>query len=238
MKKFLCAILCYNNEKTLIKVIKNTKKIKRIFDLVYINDGSSDKTKKILSFNNLKTITHKRNLGYGQAVKTAFKYSKKNNYKYLAIFPGDNQRYIDDLMNMKKTIELLNSDIVVGSKYKLLKEIPIQRKIGNIFFSKIAKYIWKSNFSDVLSGFKIYKVNSFYKYLNFLPNDYSFDIILSLLVSLKKMETHELNVKCRYGKYTSSMKGILKIHRKNIFFIAVMMLLNIITFIPKFKSKF
>jgi len=237
MKKILCAILCFNNEKTLLKVIKNTKKILNKCDLIFINDGSFDKTNEILFSFNLKTITHKNNLGYGQAMKSAFKYSKKKNYKYLAILPADNQRYVDDLISMSKIIELSGLDMVVGSKYKLLKKIPLQRKLGNIFFSIIAKYFWNSNIRDVLSGFKIYRVNSFHKYLNFLPNDYSFDIVLSLIVSLKKMKIHELDVRCRYGKYTSSMKGIFKIHKKNIFFIGLMMIINLITFFLRYKSK-
>ena len=47
MIKMLCAVLCYNNEKTIRKVIKETYKIKNKFDIIFINDGSTDKTKKI-----------------------------------------------------------------------------------------------------------------------------------------------------------------------------------------------
>ena len=56
--------------------------------------------------------------------------------------------------------------MVSGSKYNLLKQIPFHRKIGNIFFSKIAKILWNSKINDVLTGFKIYKIDSYIQISN------------------------------------------------------------------------
>ena len=54
---------------------------------------------------------------------------------------------------MANKIKKNNLDMVSGSKYNLLKQIPFHRKIGNIFFSKIAKILWNSKINDVLTGF-------------------------------------------------------------------------------------
>ena len=235
MKKTLCAVLCYNNQNTLAKVIKEEKKIKNICDIIFVNDGSSDNTKEILKSYKLKTVNHKKNMGYGRAVKSAFKYASNKNYHFLAIFPADNQRYIEDLKKMIKISKRSDSDLVVGSKYKVLEKIPPHRKIGNIFFSKMASIFWNCKIIDVLSGFKIYRVNSFYKYIDILPNDYSFDIVLSQLVSFKKMKFLELYVKCRYNNDTSSMMGIFKLNIKNIIYIGFKMIFDIFVFYLKYK---
>ena len=235
MKKTLCAVLCYNNKNTLAKVIKEEKKIKNICDIIFVNDGSSDNTKEILKSYKLKTVNHKQNMGYGRAVKSAFKYASNKNYHFLAIFPADNQRYIEDLKKMIKISKKSDSDLVVGSKYKVLEKIPSHRKIGNIFFSKMASIFWNCKIIDVLSGFKIYRVNSFYKYIDILPNDYSFDIVLSQLISFKKMKFLELYVKCRYNNETSSMMGIFKLNIKNIIYIGFKMIFDIFVFYLKYK---
>lgn len=235
MKKTLCAILTYNNSNTIFKVIQEKKKLKNICDVIFINDGSTDRTAKVLKSHKFILINHKKNLGYGQAVKSAFKYARNHKYKYLAIFPADNQRYVKDLKVMIKNIEKFSFDLVLGSKYQLLKKIPLYRKIGNIFFSSIAKVLWNCKIEDVLSGFKIYKIKLFYKYLDILPNDYSFDIVISQLVSLNKMKFKELNVKCRYNKNTTSMKGIFKFHKKNIIFIGLKMIVDSMLFYLKYK---
>jgi len=240
VKKFLCAILCYNNKITITKVVKEKKKLNNLCDFIFINDGSTDGTKKILKSLKLLTLNHKKNLGYGHAVKSAFKYAKRNKYEYLAIFPADNQRYASDLIRMIKIINSSNFHLVIGSKYEILKNIPFHRKVGNLLFSKIAKIFWNCKIKDVLSGFKVYKVSSFYKYLNFLPSDYSFDVVISQIVSFDMMKFREENVRCRYNKYTTSMKGIFKFDRKNILFISFKMIVDILLFYLKFRfrSKF
>ena len=238
MKKTLCAILCYNNQNTLVKVIKEKIKLRKFCDVIFVNDGSTDNTAKIIDNFKLKTIKHKKNMGYGQAVKTALKYASYKNYHYLAIFPADNQRYIKDLIKMIKIIEKSKFDLIIGSKYRVLEKIPFQRKVGNYFFSYIAKKLWSNKFTDVLSGFKIYRTQAFNKYLNVLPNDYSFDIVLSQLTSFKKIELKELYVRCRYNKDTSSMMGVFKFHRKNIIFIGLKMIFDAIVFLFKYRSKF
>ncbi len=138
---------------------------------------------------------------------------------------------------MSRTIRKNKLDLVIGSKYKVLKKIPFHRKIGNVFFSKLAKKFWNSKIQDVLSGFKIYRLESIYKYQDLFPNNYSFDIILSQLVSFKKLNVREIPVKCRYNIHTTSMKGVFKIHKKNILFIGVMMIVDTMLFYLKYKIK-
>ena len=131
---------------------------------------------------------------------------------------------------MANKIKKNNLDMVSGSKYNLLKQIPFHRKIGNIFFSKIAKILWNSKINDVLTGFKIYKIDSIYKYLIHFPNNYSFDIIFKSNCEFKKMRTKEINVKCKYNKHTTSMKSFFKIHKKNIGIIGLLMIFELIIF--------
>ncbi|MDC0078761.1 glycosyltransferase family 2 protein [Candidatus Pelagibacter sp.] len=237
MTKILCAVICYNNENTINSVIKEINKIKNKFDIIFINDGSTDKTKNILNSFKTKVINHKKNLGYGGAVNSAIKFAKVKKYKYFAIFPGDNQRYIKDLLMMGRVIKSSKLDLIIGSKYKILKNIPFHRKIGNIFFSKVAKIFWNSKIKDVLSGFKIYRVNAFYKYHKFFPNNYSFDIVLSQFISFKELNFREIFVKCRYNIHTTSMKGIFKIHKKNILFIGLMMTIDVLKYYLKYKLR-
>ena len=138
---------------------------------------------------------------------------------------------------MGRIIKSSKLDLIIGSKYKILKNIPFHRKIGNIFFSKVAKIFWNSKIKDVLSGFKIYRVNAFYKYCKFFPNNYSLDIVLSQFISFKKLNSREIFVKCRYNIHTTSMKGIFKIHKKNILFIGLMMTFDVLKYYLKYKLR-
>ena len=86
MKNILCAILCYNNKNTITRVVKERKKFKNLCDIIFVNDGSTDNTIKILNSLKTKIISHKKNLGYGQAVKSAFKYAQKKKIQIFSNF--------------------------------------------------------------------------------------------------------------------------------------------------------
>jgi glycosyltransferase involved in cell wall biosynthesis len=201
------------------------------FDIVFINDGSFDNSvnliKKILK-NNFVILNHKINKGYGAAVKTAFKYALKKNYKYFIIFPSDNQRRLKDIFVMLNLIKQKKLDYVVGSKFHLMDKIPLYRKKGNLFFSFLSK-LWLNKTSDVLSGFKIYCVNkALGKIILNCPNNYSFDLVLNFYSNIKKMKFNEINVHCDYKDHSSKMN--------NVFFIFFSMLFDLFFSIKNLKS--
>ena len=68
----------YNEEKTILKIINKILKVKHINkELIVVNDGSTDNTKKLLSkFSNkkIRIINHSKNSGKGAAIRAAQKH--------------------------------------------------------------------------------------------------------------------------------------------------------------------
>lgn len=239
-KKNLCAVLCYNNEKIIQYLINDLKKNKKTLntEFIFIDDFSIDKTYEKLKINKLNIIRHKFNKGYGGAVKTAFNFAILKNYDFLYIFPGDYQRSINDLSYMIKLNSKFSYDLISGSKFKKIQVLPTHRKIGNLFYSKLAKFLWNSQLTDVLSGFKSYKVKKFKNFINNLPNNYSFDILLNQKISDKKLYLKEFDADVKYNNETSKMKGILLFHRKNILLVGYNMLfISIQEYLKSFFNK-
>jgi hypothetical protein len=229
-KKFICAVLCFNNEKiiqTLINDLNSHDKLKDI-KKIFIDDASVDATYDILKSNNLDIVRHNNNLGYGCAVKSAFKYASQNEYEYLFIFPGDYQRSIEDLVVMMELSKKNEYDLISGSKFNKIKLLPRHRKIGNLFYSNLAKLFWNSSLEDVLSGFKLYKVKKFIGIIENLPNNYSFDIVMNLVISKKNFKCFEFDADVKYNDQTSKMKSMFYFGKKNILLIGINMFLSII----------
>ena len=226
--KLLLTIPFFNEEKKIKGCINQlSKKIpirkKRVasnFDIVFINDGSFDNSIKIINKflkRKFTILTHKKNMGYGAAVKTAFKYAKKKKYRYFSIFPSDNQRKLNDVFIMLDRIKKKKLDYIVGSKFHILKSIPLQRKKGNIFFSILSK-LWGNHTKDVLSGFKLYSVKKVLgKLIQNCPDNYSFDIVLNFYSNLKKIKFEEINVHCDYKHHTSKMSNLYIVFFKMIY---------------------
>ena len=76
-KKILLIIPAYNEEKCILntynKIINYNKNNGTNFDVIVINDGSTDNTVNILEKNNIPHINLIHNLGIGGAVQTGYK---------------------------------------------------------------------------------------------------------------------------------------------------------------------
>jgi glycosyltransferase involved in cell wall biosynthesis len=99
MKKIDIVIPFYNEEKVLDSVIKNLLKIK-IWNLILVNDGSSDNSAFVASKFNVTLLNHSKNYGQGAALRTGVMYSLNNNSDYICTFDADGQHDVNDLLKM------------------------------------------------------------------------------------------------------------------------------------------
>ncbi|MDU5261999.1 MAG: glycosyltransferase family 2 protein, partial [Clostridium celatum] len=99
--KILVIIPAYNEEKSIVNVVKNIKDSCPNVDYVIINDCSKDNTKKIIEENKLNYISLPVNMGIGGGVQTGYKYAVENNYDIAIQIDGDGQHdpsYIDKII--------------------------------------------------------------------------------------------------------------------------------------------
>ncbi len=85
MNKFSIIIPAYNEEEGVKATLEDLKKYLRDnysesdYEIIVVNDGSTDKTKEILeTISGITLINHHYNKGYGAALKTGIKNSKND----------------------------------------------------------------------------------------------------------------------------------------------------------------
>ncbi len=170
-EKLLIAIPSFNEEKNLKKLIKNLNNYKNI---LIINDGSTDNTKKILKKLKVKSIAHKKNLGYEKTIESGIKYFLKKRFKKIIFIDADGdhpKRYIE---TFSKALD--NFDLVCGIRKKI-------SRFGEKFFIFFSKIIWDLN--DPLCGMKGYNYN-FLK-INFKEDKFD-SIQTKFLIKAKKKD--------------------------------------------------
>ena len=72
--KITIGIPAYNEEKNIAKIIIKLKKITD--SIIVCDDGSSDMTSEIAKNLGVIVISHKKNMGYGAAIRTIFEKSE------------------------------------------------------------------------------------------------------------------------------------------------------------------
>lgn len=163
--KILLIIPAYNEEANILKtynsIIDYNKKNNTNYDIVVINDGSSDKTEQILVDNKINHIKLIHNLGIGGAVQTGYKYASDNNYDIAIQYDGDGQHDVSYVKDIISPIINGKADMVIGSRF-------IVRNKNN-FVSTKARRIGINAISRVIkmkTGIKIYDTTSGFRAIN------------------------------------------------------------------------
>ena len=164
-KKILIQIPCYNEEDQIentIQVINEECKDFFSYDILIINDGSTDSTlEKIKKIKNIKILSFKNNKGLGQVFKAGLEYAKINSYDCLVNFDADNQYPANRIKDLIHPIINENVDIVIGSRdFKKITHFSKFKVFLQIFGSKVVNLLSGLNIKDVTTGFRSYSSNA------------------------------------------------------------------------------
>ena len=186
----------YNEEKRLknsFKVIKNFLFKKKNTEVIFVNDGSNDKSAKIIKnfirkFHKkklIKYISYKKNIGKGYAIKKGVLKSKK---KWILICDLDMSVKPDQInnWNKKKFIKSNNEAYFASRKHSLskIKTSIIREFLGKIF-NLIIYNLLNIDIRDTQCGFKLFNKN-YAKFIFRKITSYRFSFDVELVLLLKK----------------------------------------------------
>ena len=168
-------IPCYNEKKTIIKIINQIKNLKRIKkQIILVDDGSNDGTREIIKKklqNKLdKIIYHKINKGKGAAIISSIKYIKGN---LVIIQDADLEYNPKDYVKLIKPFSNNKTKVVYGSRVlgrkKYINIFNLNdfsknfRIFGNFVLTKISNFINNQSLTDVHTCYKIFRKDIFLK---------------------------------------------------------------------------
>lgn len=177
---FSLIIPVYNEEQSVISTLDHLQKILNAaaceYEIVVVNDGSTDGTEQILrSRHDIKVIQHARNRGYGAALKTGIRHAQ---YPLIVITDADgtypNER-IPELVTLTKT-----ADMVVGARVGANVIYPTIRKIPKWFLVHFAQWVTMHRIPDLNSGLRVFRKSVVEKFLNILPDTFSFTTTITV----------------------------------------------------------
>ena len=183
----------YNEDKqlhiTIKKINKISKKIKD-YEIVFIDDFSTDNTKQIIkkSIRANNKIKYYKNIkkGLGSAIGLGINKSTK---KFVCIFMCDNSDDLSDLMEYYKIINKNNLDAVLGSRFlknSRITNYPILKMVLNRIFNYIVKIIFLSNYNDFTNAFKIYKKKTLKELMPIVSDHFNVFLELPLKIIIRK----------------------------------------------------
>ncbi len=178
-------------KKMIYKSHKLLKKLKRKSEIVIVDDGCPERSgyyaKKISkNIKNIKIIFHKKNLGYGAAIKTGFKNCK---YQWIFQTDGDAEYDVNDLTKLLKKSD--GSDLVVT--FRLKKKYKTSRIIISWIYNVILRALFHTNFKDISTGSRLIK-KSILKKINLISNSPFLGAELAIKSKYKGFKVSEVGI--------------------------------------------
>ena len=170
------------------------------YEIIAVDDCSTDDTPaklKAIEVPCFKVITHSRNKGYGAALKTGIQAAK---YSAVAITDADGT-YPNEMIPVLAS-RLGSNDMVVGARTGDNVRIPLIRKPAKWFIGQLANYLARYKIPDINSGLRVFYRNSAMRFVDILPDGFSFTttITLAMLTCGIEVEYVQIDYAKRVGK--------------------------------------
>jgi len=167
-------IPAYNEAHSIGKLVSDIKTTYPGFEIIVVDDGSSDGTGAVASESGAVVYKHPYNIGNGAAIKSGIRIAGG---EIIVFMDADGQH---DPGHIKTLIENIPEfDMVVAARPKG-DQASWVRGLGNRVYNWLASYVSKFTIQDLTSGFRAVKSDVAHNLLYLLPNTYSYPTTLTL----------------------------------------------------------
>lgn len=205
IKEISVIIPCFNEQnrilETLIDTIYYCDRHFKNYEIIIVNDGSTDETAEIIKEtqisvykNKVKLISYEPNQGKGFAVRLGLLSAK---YDYALFMDADGSTKIEEIEKLDQYIK--DYELVIGSRNLETSVITQYQTPMRIFsgkmFSKLTQFILKTKIKDTQCGFKLFYMPFMEKILGKCKiNRFSFDAEIIFLTEKNKLNIKEVGI--------------------------------------------
>ena len=164
----------YNEETSIGTTIRNIRQLHPEFEILVVDDGSTDNTRQEALNAGAKVHSHPYNIGNGAAVKTGIRQASGD---WVLMMDADGQHSPQDISGLLAHKE--EFDMVVGARTRA-SDTSMHRDLANFTYNSFASYVCKFQIKDLTSGFRLVRKKTALQFLNLLPNTFSYPSTITM----------------------------------------------------------
>ncbi len=167
------------------------------FEIIVVDDGSSDGTAAAAAATGVKVIRHRRNRGYGAAIKRGVENAR---YDWILITDADGTYPSEAIPRLLQAGS--GNDMVVGARRGENVEVPFLRRPAKWFLRLLASYLAGRRLPDINSGLRLIRKGLLERYLHILPSGFSFTTTITLAAACNdhQVEYVDIDYHARLGE--------------------------------------
>ncbi len=195
-------IPAYNEVEAIAETIIGLKEViqksKREYDIIVVDDGSTDLTWAEAEKAGARLIRHRRNKGYGAALKSG---TLAATTEFVVFFDADNQF---DPVDIEKLMDAAEQTHAAFGCRTSKSYAPFSRKGGKKVLGLLANYLARTTIPDLNCGLRALRRDVLLEYLHLLPNGFSASTTTTLIILHEGYDVAfvPITVKKRIGKST------------------------------------
>lgn len=233
-QQHLAIVPAYNESGSIADVIAEVRAHAPSFDVVVIDDGSTDGTAAVATTAGAIVLRHPFNLGIGGAMQSGYTFAYENGYSIAVQVDGDGQhdaRHIADLLRHLRDNPQL--DMVTGSRFLAADgegfRSSATRRLGIRIFSRVISVVTRQRVTDPTSGFRMGSRRAIELFARDYPHDFP-EVEAILMMHAHRLRSVEIPVTMR-----SRTAGVSSINPTRSAYYMVKVLLAI--FIGLFRAR-
>ncbi|MFK7926297.1 MAG: glycosyltransferase family 2 protein [Bacteroidia bacterium] len=150
----ICIIVPAYNEATVVLPLLGSL-INAGYQVVFVDDGSTDNTQSLVSDLAIHYLKHKINLGQGAALQSGMQYATQLEADYFVHFDADGQHDLSEIPRLIEPLATGDADISLGSRFLGTDtKVPFAKRIllkAAILVNAVFTGMW---LSDAHNGFR------------------------------------------------------------------------------------
>src|SRR3989338_2563737 len=159
--KVIISIPAYNEEKTLALVLSEIHQVMKsagyAYEILVLNDGSTDRTVEVAKSLGVIVVSNKINLGLAETFKREMQECLKLKADIIVHTDADNQYPAHYLPKLIKKIEE-GHDLVLGSRFGTGKYSgSLLKSLGKKAFAKVFSGLLRTKLTDTTTGFRAFR---------------------------------------------------------------------------------
>jgi glycosyltransferase involved in cell wall biosynthesis len=198
---YLAIVPAFNEAGSVASVVRELQVHAPDFDVLVVDDGSTDATAKEARLAGARVLRLPFNLGIGCTVQAGYQFALENGYAYAVQVDGDGQH---DPREVPTLLDYLRRhpdvDMVTGSRFRESAEdghrSTVSRRLGIRLFGRILSWITGNRVTDPTSGFRMINRRGIELFARDYPHDYP-EVEAVLMVHAHRLKSAEIPVTMR-----------------------------------------